>query len=499
MVLLVVLVVIVLLTLAAMTFSQLMLTEREGVEVAGSQSQAREAANSGIEQARAFLMQTSEVQQEASGWYDNPTQFRGAMVIDSADPRRRARFTLVAPKQENGVAMGIRYGLEDESGRLNLNAILAADKLQSGAGRTMLMKLPGMTEQTADAILDWLDADDTPREQGAETEYYSALGSPYACKNGPLDTIEELLLVRGVTPDLLFGADANRNGMADAGEPSPDASGAADTAEGTMTGGWAEDLTLYSIETNLKSDGTPKIDVNQSDLKKLQKSLQDALNQDWATFIIAFRQNGPYTGDKPGQTSPAGTLDYTQAAKTKLTTILDLVGQKTQVKFEGQKDLVVLECPFSSQPGQMGSYLPKLVENLTTNSLAVVPGRVNINQASKLVLTAIPGMTDEIADQIITRRPQDPNQTDSLHQNETWLLTDGIVTLEQMKKLLPFICTKGAVYRTQAVGFFDGGGPAARIEAVLDTTAQPARVLVWRDITNLGRGYPLETLGTEIY
>jgi hypothetical protein len=48
---------------------------------------------------------------------------------------------------------------------------------------------------------------------GAEIETYSALG--YACKNGPPDTIEELLLVRGVTPDLLFGADMNRNGVID--------------------------------------------------------------------------------------------------------------------------------------------------------------------------------------------------------------------------------------------------------------------------------------------
>ena len=36
---------------------------------------------------------------------------------------------------------------------------------------------------------------------------------PYAPRNGPLGSIEELLLVRGVTPALLFGADLNRNGV----------------------------------------------------------------------------------------------------------------------------------------------------------------------------------------------------------------------------------------------------------------------------------------------
>ncbi len=61
-----------------------------------------------------------------------------------------------------------------------------------------------MDVNIADAILDWLDPDDTPRENGAEVDYYAAQNPPYAPKNGPLDTIEELLLVRGVTPELLF-------------------------------------------------------------------------------------------------------------------------------------------------------------------------------------------------------------------------------------------------------------------------------------------------------
>ena len=84
---------------------------------------------------------------------------------------------------------------------------------QETAGRDLLMALPGMTEETADAILDWLDEDEEPREYGAESDYYSSLSPPYAAKNGQLETVEELLLVRGVTPQLLFGADVNRNGI----------------------------------------------------------------------------------------------------------------------------------------------------------------------------------------------------------------------------------------------------------------------------------------------
>jgi hypothetical protein len=59
--------------------------------------------------------------------------------------------------------------------------------------------------------LDWIDEDDDQREFGAEEDFYSGMSPPYAPKNGPLDTVEELLLVRGVTPWLLFGGDVNRN------------------------------------------------------------------------------------------------------------------------------------------------------------------------------------------------------------------------------------------------------------------------------------------------
>src|SRR5207247_2554528 len=79
----------------------------------------------------------------------------------------------------------------------------------------MLVKLPNMTPDIAAAIVDWVDADTQPRQGGAENEYYSGLTPPYRTRNGPLDSIDELLLVRGVTPQLLYGSDLNRNGILD--------------------------------------------------------------------------------------------------------------------------------------------------------------------------------------------------------------------------------------------------------------------------------------------
>ena len=59
--------------------------------------------------------------------------------------------------------------------------------------------VPGMTEELADGILDFIDADDEPRELGAESEYYAGQGRQ--AKNGPLDTIEDRPLnIKGWKP-----------------------------------------------------------------------------------------------------------------------------------------------------------------------------------------------------------------------------------------------------------------------------------------------------------
>ena len=53
--------------------------------------------------------------------------------------------------------------------------------------------------------MDWRDADDLHRANGAENDYYLALSPAYTAKNGALDTVEDLLWIRGMTPDLFYG------------------------------------------------------------------------------------------------------------------------------------------------------------------------------------------------------------------------------------------------------------------------------------------------------
>jgi len=66
----------------------------------------------------------------------------------------------------------------------------------------------GAISIVADAIQDWIDTDDATRPAGAESDFYQGLTPPYYAKNAPMDDIEELQLVKGVTPLMFKGGTA---------------------------------------------------------------------------------------------------------------------------------------------------------------------------------------------------------------------------------------------------------------------------------------------------
>jgi general secretion pathway protein K len=89
-----------------------------------------------------------------------------------------------------------------ESGKFDINHI-RNEQLQA------LVKALSINEYDSsiivDSILDWIDKDSQPRANGAEEDYYSRLNLQYHAKNGFFDNIEELLLVRGVSPEYFYG------------------------------------------------------------------------------------------------------------------------------------------------------------------------------------------------------------------------------------------------------------------------------------------------------
>jgi len=107
-------------------------------------------------------------------------------------------------KTGNGYAT---VSLTDESAKVDINK--ASDVIL----RNLLMNL-GVDEERVDiivdSIMDWRDPDDFHRLHGAESDYYMSLPKPYKAKNANFDSIEELLLVRGVDRELLYGGPKRR-------------------------------------------------------------------------------------------------------------------------------------------------------------------------------------------------------------------------------------------------------------------------------------------------
>ncbi len=63
----------------------------------------------------------------------------------------------------------------------------------------------------SDSIQDWIDADDNARVAGAESDYYQGLTPPYHAKNAPIDDLSELLLIKGVTPEMYYGGGSSNS------------------------------------------------------------------------------------------------------------------------------------------------------------------------------------------------------------------------------------------------------------------------------------------------
>lgn len=99
--------------------------------------------------------------------------------------------------------IGVMRGLiSDEGGKFDLNALIGSDTITAnqtldGICRRLLEQLK-LNPNTVDAIEDWIDSDELPRPNGAESEYYESLNPPYRAKDAPMDSITELNLIKGI-------------------------------------------------------------------------------------------------------------------------------------------------------------------------------------------------------------------------------------------------------------------------------------------------------------
>jgi general secretion pathway protein K len=153
-------------------------------------------ARSGLEIAEMLMAKTAEVrgatvEDEEDQWFQDAKRLSDGLAIRG----------LVHPLGDGEVAVDI----VPEPARRNVNLLTEEDWER-------IFEVTGVPEERwgdmIDPFYDWIDADDAVRDPqyGAETDdYYAQLDPPYMAKNGPLDTVGELLLVRGFERAVIYG------------------------------------------------------------------------------------------------------------------------------------------------------------------------------------------------------------------------------------------------------------------------------------------------------
>lgn len=96
--------------------------------------------------------------------------------------------------------LGCDVYIEDEGGKFNINTIKDGTKEMFIEFLSTKKINKEDAESITDAILDWIDKDELHHVNGAESPYYKTLPDPYSSKNANFDSVEELLLIKGVTP-----------------------------------------------------------------------------------------------------------------------------------------------------------------------------------------------------------------------------------------------------------------------------------------------------------
>lgn len=408
----------------------------------GDRIQAHYLALAGIEKAKALLYQnardrTRSNKNHTGELYNDPDPFRDVQL-----GRGQFRVFRRGRQDEGG---GILYGISDEESRLNVNS----------ASPDQLTNLFGMTPQIAAAIVDWRDSDNSVTPGGAEADYYASLQPPRLPRNGPFETLRELLMVRGVTPELLLGTDRHQNGhLGKAGDSEDTDAGRAFQAR-DIDAGWAAVLTVHSSINNVSASGQERVNIRTADEGALT-GIQ-GITPEIARAIIAYR------GQNRFQTI-ADLLDVRAPQNQNSTNRVESVrpGQSSNTS---SGPLVINEDLFMD-----------IADEVTVDSGPERPGVIDINTAGIDVLSCLPGIDRQLAQAILSYR-----QSSGFFPNVGWLLKVPGLTRDIFKGVVSLVSARSETYRILSEGTIGSTHVRQRIQTIVHVGLNDVTTLSWRE------------------
>jgi general secretion pathway protein K len=207
----------------------------------------------------------------------------------------------VSPEKKEWVTDGRSYFIPFDQGTCEIKTMSEAGKVNINlVSESMLRKIVTLfgleaeaTDIVVDSIADWKDPDDFYRLNGAEEAYYQSLKEPYHCKNAPLDSIEELLLVRGVTPALFYG----RNDKKEEGE------------EKVLSSGLKDIFSIYSPSGQVDINSAPPIvlktvlAIPEDLLERIVKAREEKLFDHQLDLLLRVPELRPFIEGDPERQS----------------------------------------------------------------------------------------------------------------------------------------------------------------------------------------------------
>ena len=342
-----------------------------------------------------------------------------------------AHFWLIGRTDGQAAPNEIAFGLVDEGSKLNIN--------NTNVTAEMLELLPRMTPELAAAIIDWRDSNEDATTSGAEADTYARLRPAYYCKNAPFDSLDELRLVNGATMEILLGEDVNRNGVLDPSETDDNRNGIADP-------GIMEYLTVSSQEPNTRTDGTARLNIN-------------------------------------GNRNQLGTLLSDTFSAARANQILARLGPPNR-QFSS-----VLE--FYSASGMTTTEFTSIETEISTQSGAVIRGRVNVNTASAAVLTCIPGIGEDKAAELISYRLSNTGASDTV----AWV-TKVLTDANSIREAGPFLTGQSYQFTADIAAIGKFGRGYRRTKFIFDTTEGTPKIVYRQNLSGLGWALGKETRQT---
>lgn len=418
----------------------------------GDRIQAHYLAVAGIEKAKALLYQDTRERSRSgrhhSGQlYDAPEHFR-----DVAFGRGQFRVFRRGREDEGG---GLQYGISDEESRLNVNVASAEE----------LRKLYGMTPDVVTAIMEWRRGDNKSPSGGAELEYYASLQPPSQPRNGPLQTVRELLMVRGVSRELLLGSDAHRNRLSGIEGDDREAS-----SLDHWDSGWAELLTVDSSVKDVTASGGDRVNIQSADERSLTGVR--GITPEIARAIVAYRGQNQFK-------SVADLLDVTAAQNQ------NQLGQRSSGNATGQDRSAPppnAQSPNSPPSAPTGpkviseELLMEVADDLTVQAEANLAGVVNINTASLEVLACLPGVSRDLAQAIISYRT-----SSGFFPNTACLLKVPGMTRDIFKQLAARLSARSETFRILSEGKVTSTGTRQRIQEIVRLGLNEFTTLSYRE------------------